>query len=86
MKIKSLPLYALIALALASCGVKGPPIAPQSRPETRALILDCSPYSEKCDERDPKYVSGLDPKNPKDAKRIRELEEASARRRKAKTN
>jgi hypothetical protein len=43
-------------LAFPSCGVKLPPVAPQSDPVAPPpLKLDCSPNDETCDKTDPNY-------------------------------
>lgn len=62
------------------CGVKGPPIAIERKEPPIPLQLDCSPYDVKCDERDSEYQANLDPANPKDAARIRQLELAWQKR------
>ncbi|MGZ3656733.1 MAG: hypothetical protein ACXVCS_14335 [Bdellovibrionota bacterium] len=52
------PLFTLAVLALCGCGVKLPPIAPQSRPLATTNVkpnTDCSPTQENCDKTDPNY-------------------------------
>jgi hypothetical protein len=49
-------LFGLTLFALAACGVKAPPIAPQRPPEPPTFELDCSPRDPKCDKQDPNYV------------------------------
>lgn len=45
-----------LALSLAACGVKLPPIAPEPRPAPATVPkLDCSAQDETCDKEDPHY-------------------------------
>ncbi len=43
-------------LLFTACGVKAPPIAPESARESNLLNLNCSPDDPACDKEDPKYV------------------------------
>ena len=45
---------ALFCLALSACGVKAPPIAPESVSRDER-VLNCSPQDPKCDVTDPNY-------------------------------
>ncbi len=70
----------IIALLVvgSACGVKGSPVSP-IRPDevaTEKVVVECSVYDPSCAEEDPEYVTGLDPKNPKDAAIIKKLEAA----------
>jgi predicted small lipoprotein YifL len=77
--MRIVPFIVVIAFSLCACGVKGPPSA-VVRDRSIPAQLDCSPYDENCDAVDSEYVSGLDPKNPKDAARIKELEAKAAQK------
>lgn len=43
------------ALFLSGCGVKLPPVAPESNPEPANLNLNCSVDDPTCDKTDPNY-------------------------------
>ena len=80
--MRTWPGVLLLFFLLSACGVKGPPVA-VLRDRSIPQQLDCSPYDAKCDAVDPDYVPGLDPANPKDAAKIRELEAKAAAKKSA---
>jgi hypothetical protein len=53
--MKTLGLSLVLALLLAGCGVKLPPVAPERNPEPANLNLNCSPNDPECDKTDPNY-------------------------------
>lgn len=75
-----------IASTLTSCGVKGPPVAPEYIPEKSTKAPECTPYDPECAETDKKYVAGLDPENPKDAALIEKLKAEYRKRRAQEAN
>lgn len=72
----------VVMLLVSACGVKGPPVSPVRPDEIQPerVVVDCSVYDPNCPEEDPKYIAGLDPKDPKDAALIKKLEAARKKR------
>jgi predicted small lipoprotein YifL len=48
-------LFIFWAFSLSGCGVKAPPIAPESEKRAPLPNLNCSPTEENCDKEDPHY-------------------------------